>query len=148
MTNIEVKGPQVVCSAFIENTIGSERKFLLVLCSGFKVWRVPGGRAEFGENIEDTLVREMEEETGIKFENPRFLGYGQDEQFLYTLNKTRSRLLMFFHVKLKKSDEDKIKLDPEEAEDFKWVTIEEMRKIKNKEGALTVFLDKNPKLNI
>lgn len=141
MTNVEVKGPQVVCSAFIEH----EGKFLLVFCPGFKVWRVPGGRAEFGENIEDTLIREMEEETGVKFENPKFIGYGQDMQYNHDLKQNKSRLLMFFHVKLNIS-KDKIKLDPEEAEEFKWVTLEEMKKIKNKEGALDVFLSKNPEI--
>ena len=63
MARLELRGHQVVCEAFIEK----EGKFMILFCPKFKVWRVPGGRAEWGEKIEDTLLREMKEETGISF---------------------------------------------------------------------------------
>lgn len=135
-----VKGPTVICSAFIEK----DKKFLLVFCPRFKVWRVPGGRAERNESLEETLVREMKEEVGVEFENAKFLGYGQDHQY-HTLEKREtSRLLMFFHVKTDK----KLTIDSDEAERFKWVTFEELKKEENKEGALTDFFNKNPHLKL
>ena len=76
MEKSTIRGHQVVCSAFIEK----DNKFLIVFCPKFKVWRVLGGRAEWGEKLEETLLREMEEETGVKFKNPIFLGWGQDQQ--------------------------------------------------------------------
>lgn len=30
------------------------------------VWELPGGRMEFGETAEETLIREMQEETGLR----------------------------------------------------------------------------------
>lgn len=134
------KGPEIICSAFIEK----DKKFLIFSDPKFKVWRVPGGRAEAGERIEDTIVREMKEEIGIEINNPRFLGYGQDQQFHFKKNMKTSRLLMFFHARI--TEEPTV--DSSEAEEYKWVTLDEMKKIENKEGGLTDFFHKNPKFSL
>jgi ADP-ribose pyrophosphatase YjhB (NUDIX family) len=105
---------------------------------------VPGGRTEHGEQLEETLIREMQEETGITFENPRFIGFGQDQQFHVACQRETSRLIMFFHVK---TDEEP-KLDPDEAEDSKWISLDELKKIDNKEGALTDLFNRNPDLTL
>jgi len=136
MPDEPVNGPSVVCSGLIEKN----GKFLLVLCPGFKVWRVPGGRAEWGEPIEKTFAREMKEEIGLTIKNPRFLGYGQDNQYHVRGGFETSRLLMFFHAKITKEP----KIDPGEAEEFKWVTLEELKNHENVEGALKDFFKKNP----
>jgi len=34
--------------------------------NGTVQWNIPGGRVEFGERVEDTAIRELFEETGIK----------------------------------------------------------------------------------
>jgi isopentenyldiphosphate isomerase len=81
----------------------------------------------------------MKEETGITFENPKFVGFGQDQQFHVKDQKETSRLIIFFYVKTNKE----IKLDPDEADNFKWVTLEELKKINNKEGALTDLFERN-----
>lgn len=140
MERSKLRGHQVICSAFIEK----DEKFLIVMCPRFKVWRVPGGRTEHGEKLEETLIREMREETGITFENPLFVGFGQDQQFHVADQKETSRLIMFFHVKT----DERPHLDPDEAEDFKWVTIDELKKIENKEGALTDFFERNKNLSL
>ncbi|MFH1432935.1 MAG: NUDIX hydrolase [archaeon] len=139
MTRAELRGHQVVCSAFIEK----DDLFLIVMDPAFKVWRVPGGRAEHGEKLEDTLIREMAEETGLVFENPRFVGWGQDQQYHVREKKETSRLVMFFHVKTVKQP----KLDPDEAEDFRWVTLDELKNIENKEGALRDLFYRNPDMS-
>lgn len=136
----DVKGPQVICSCLIER----DGRFLMVLCPRFKVWRVPGGRAEFDETLTETLHREMLEEIGIEVRDPRFLGYGQDHQYHHMKQKETSRLLMFFHAKT--TEEPKI--DPDEALEHKWVTLSEMKAIKEKEGGLTDFLNRNPGLKL
>ncbi len=135
-----VKGPAVVCSAFVEN----KRKFLFVLCPRFKVWRVPGGRAEFNETLEETLIREIKEETGVTIKEPKFVGWGQDHQFHVRDNKETSRLIMFFYVKA----EGKFTIDSNEAEEYKWVTFEELKTHPNKEGALTDLFKRNPHLSL
>ncbi len=136
----ELKLHNVICSAFVEK----DGRFLMVLCPRFRVWRVPGGRLEFGERLEDTLIREMKEELGIEIESPKFIGWGQDNQYHFIRKVETSRLLMFFHVKTDKE----ITIDPGEADDHKWVTLEEMRKEQKKEGGLTDFFERNPDLNL
>ena len=120
-----LRGHQVICSAFIEK----EGKFLIVMCPRFQVWRVPGGRTEHGERLEETLIREMEEETGVIYENPQLIGFGQDTQYHIRAGRKTSRLIMFYHVQTTLEP----KLDPSEAEDFRWVSLEELKNIENKE---------------
>lgn len=136
MEKYAIVGHQVVCSAFIEK----DKKFLIVMCPKFKVWRVPWGRPEYWEKVEKTLIREMQEEVGISFENPIFVGFGQDIQLYFIKQKETSRLILYFYVK---TNEELI-IDSDEAEEYKWVSIEEMKKIENKEGALNDFFKRNP----
>lgn len=114
------------------------------MCPRFKVWRVPGGKAERGETVEQTLIREMQEETGITFTNPTFIGFGQDQQFHIKAQKETSRLIMYFYVK---TDQEPT-LDPDESTDFKRVSLEELKNIPNKEGALTDLFARNPNLKL
>lgn len=44
----------------------ADGKVLLQLRSDFQVWGLPGGSAEPGECIEEALVREVREETGLE----------------------------------------------------------------------------------
>jgi ADP-ribose pyrophosphatase YjhB (NUDIX family) len=37
-------------------------------------WRPPGGGIEFGERGSETVVREIDEELGVRVEDPRYLG--------------------------------------------------------------------------
>lgn len=39
---------------------------------GDGTWSIPGGHLEFGESFEDTAMREVMEETGLKINNVRF----------------------------------------------------------------------------
>ncbi len=114
------------------------------MCPRFKVWRVPGGRAEHGEKIEDTLIREMQEETGISFSNPKFVGWSQDTQFHVLKQLETSRLLMFFHV----VTQEEPHLDPDECEESHWVTLEELKEIPNKEWGLSAFFQKYPNFSL
>lgn len=45
---------------------------------GDKTWAFPGGHLEMGETPEETAVRETLEETGLKIEDPRFIGATND----------------------------------------------------------------------
>ncbi|PIO04023.1 hypothetical protein COT48_02505, partial [Candidatus Woesearchaeota archaeon CG08_land_8_20_14_0_20_47_9] len=73
---------------------------------------------EWDETLEQALIRELKEEVGVEFENPRFLGYGQDHQYHIRKQKETSRVIIFFHVK---TDKD-LSINPDEAEDYTWVT--------------------------
>lgn len=113
------------------------------MCPRFKVWRVPWWRTEHWEKLEDTLLREMKEETGLSLENPMFIGFGQDTQFHILWQRNTSRLIMYYLVN---APDTRIVLDPDECEEHKWVTIEEIINIENKEWALTDLFTRNPTL--
>jgi ADP-ribose pyrophosphatase YjhB (NUDIX family) len=55
--------------------INSDRQILLVKSTYQRIypWGLPGGSLEYGEHPEDTVVRELFEETGLNIEIERFL---------------------------------------------------------------------------
>lgn len=136
MDTLDIKGHQVACSGLIEKN----GKYLIFFCPGFKLWRVPTGRAEFGEILESTLLREMKEETKIEFKNPLFVGFGQAVMFHPRSKKWTSRLNMFYHVS---TDKEPI-LDPDEAEEYRWVSIDELKSIENKAETISDFFQRFP----
>lgn len=133
-------GPTIVCSAFIEK----DGKFLFVLDTKFHTWRVPGGKPEWNEELKVALKREMMEEIDVNIKNPKFLGFGQDLQYHYGHKENKSRVIFYFHVKIKKQPT----VDNREAEKYKWVSLAQIKKEKNKEGALTDFFKKYPKIKL
>ncbi|MBD3209495.1 NUDIX hydrolase [Candidatus Woesearchaeota archaeon] len=138
MTEENRKKPTVVCSVFIER----DGKYLFVHDPRFRVWRVPGGRVEYGEIVEETVKREMREELGITITNPSFLGFGQDMQYKHSKGRETCRLLLLFRA----TTDEELTLDPHEATEHKWVSITEMKNEQEKEGALTDFFKRNPDL--
>jgi len=59
----------------IKALIIQDGKFLMMHNNGEDedLWELPGGRMEFGETIEQTVVRELKEETGLVVEPLRIL---------------------------------------------------------------------------
>ena len=126
----KIERPVLVVSAFIEKG----NKFLLTYDPKFEFWRVPGGKPKYGEKIEDALKREMKEELGVEISIDKFLGFGQDVVTVWK-KETGSRLILYFkcHIisgELRKS---------EEALDFTWLELEEIKNHKNLEPAMLNF---------
>lgn len=140
----EGKEIRTVCSAFIKNG----NKFLFVYDPFFRLWRVPGGKLEVYEKVEDCVVREVKEETDLNAKHPKFIGFGQDVHVVYLPKGAikRSRLLMFFRVEVKSIKD--IKPDPGEISKYKWLTLEEIKKHSNKEGALEDLFKRNKGIKV
>jgi len=86
------------------------------------LWEFPAGGLEFFENLEDAALRELKEESGLIAEHAKYLGYHERID-----NKLKKHVVA--HDFLVTDFKGKIKLSHEH-QDFKWVTIEEIKKMK------------------
>jgi ADP-ribose pyrophosphatase YjhB (NUDIX family) len=68
---------KIGAGAFVEKKTG---EFLLEKRRDNGMWRLPGGAVYPGETLEKTVIREIEEETGLIVEITGFLGIYSDPQ--------------------------------------------------------------------
>lgn len=66
--------PLVVVQAVILDDDGRDGRILLAVRSDVQGWELPGGNPEPGETLEDALVREVREETGLEVIPVRHVG--------------------------------------------------------------------------
>ena len=83
-------------------------------------WEFPGGGVEFGENLEDAVIREIKEEHGIELEILEFLSC----ESVITKYDSHHWVAITYLCKIK-SGEPKI-LEPHKCDDIGWFTIEEL----------------------
>ena len=96
----------------------------------------PGGHVEPGESLVDSIVREMQEETGLTIHNPKLIGSKS------WMQKDGSRYLVLLYIATEYEGE----LHSSEEGDIAWMTIEEMRAGKMVEGMelyFRVYLDRD-----
>lgn len=67
-------GPLVVVQAVVIEAGGGQGRVLLSVRSDVRGWELPGGAIEADESHEQALVREVEEETGLRVEVDRHVG--------------------------------------------------------------------------
>lgn len=142
----ENKQVRAVCSAFIKK----DGKYLFVYDPFFKKWRVPGGKLEKYEKTEDCATREVKEETNFDVRGHKFLGFGQDAHTAFFrklgYKKKCPRIILYFRVDVFGKAE--FKPDPNEISKYKWLTLKEIKKHSNKEGALGDLFKRNPNLRM
>jgi len=100
---------------------------VLFLKTQTKKWEMPGGRVDYGENIDDTFYREMREEAG--FENVKMGDLINSWSFV---NEEINHHFIIFDFEIF-TDENKIKLSDEHT-DYKWVSVDEFEKMDMREG--------------
>jgi len=111
-------------SAFILN---NKKEFILVIGTiKHKFWKIPAGGVDYNESQEDALHREIKEELDIKIDiiakSKYIVKYKWPKGFKDKLNKGYiGQEKSIFIVKLK--DNQTIKTEKEEIEDYKWVDI-------------------------
>jgi len=77
---------------------------------------VPGGHVELGERMEQAVIREAEEETGLAVQSPKFLCW---QEFIYDSSFWKRRHFLFFDYTCQaKSTEVRLN---DEAEDYLWI---------------------------
>ncbi len=88
------------------------------------LWSLPGGKIELGEHPQDTIVREIFEETNLKV---KFVAIrGVVSEILYDKNKINGQFVLWVCETISKSDQAK----EEDEGQVKWFTKEEL--VKNK----------------
>jgi nucleoside triphosphatase len=110
----EQQFPEPTVGAFIFNTNGE-----LLLLKSHKwpgKYVVPGGHVELGERIEETVIREAKEETGLDVYDLEFINF---QQFIYDPAFWKQRHFIFFDYACKTEDIKVILND--EAEEYMWI---------------------------
>ena len=80
---------------------------------------VPGGHVELGERIEQTVIREAKEETGLDVRNLRFLCW---QEFIHDPSFWKRRHFLFFDYACQ-AESTEVRLN-DEAEDHMWIEPE------------------------
>ena len=115
--------PELIVQAMIRKNTGEYLTIKRAEAVEVGTWEFPGGRVDPGETVEKALEREIREETGLRVDIERFVGWGQGFGIKeLPTGKIKDRFVMFFECKLIKG---KLRLDHETA-DHKWVTLEEL----------------------
>lgn len=87
---------------------------------GGDTWECVGGKIEFGEDLEEALIREIKEEVGLTISVDRLL-------YATTFKTNPSRQVVILTY-LCNSDSTKVILSQEHT-DYKWVSKEESKKL-------------------
>lgn len=99
----KVKLPKIIVAGLIEK---KEEFFLLKekMADGREMWLIPGGKVEFGESLEQALLREIKEETGFDVKLKRFISHKE----AIFVNHNYHTIIFFYYLDYLGGD---IKLD-------------------------------------
>jgi len=108
--------PEPTVGAFIFNQAGE-----LLLLKSHKwpgQYVVPGGHIELGERIEEAVIREVKEETGLEVYDLKFILF---QEFIYDPSFWKPRHFIFFDYACR-TESTEVQLN-DEAEEHAWVPL-------------------------
>lgn len=135
MTDKIKQYPEPIVGALIINKNGK-----LLFCRSQK-WEgkftIFGGHVEQGEKIEDAIVREVKEESGLDVKVIKNIGIS-DSIFNPKFHNKKHFIFIDFLCKYDNGD-DEIKINREYENDYKWVTIDEAQNLDMADGAKLIL---------
>jgi 8-oxo-dGTP diphosphatase len=87
---------------------------------GNGTWAPPGGKLDFGEEIETCATRETFEETGLKIKNPRFLTITND----ISLEENNHYVTLWMIARYNRGQPENI--EPEKCEALEWFDLNDL----------------------
>lgn len=126
----EISAGGVVC-----RKVGDSVEILVSKHSGYHKWVLPKGRVEEGERVEETALREVEEEAGVKAKIITSLG--DPEEYVYTFNGEKVFKKVYYFL-MEYVEGDTASHDFE-MEDVQWVSFEKAIELMGYEGAKQVL---------
>ena len=115
------------CGAVVFKKVQAEKKFLLIRNKRSAHWGFPKGHIENGETKEETAIREVLEETGIKIDI--LPDFAQSSE--YTIQGKIEKSVVIF---LAEAQNDDYKLQEEEIEECGWFDFEDAMQTLNYEN--------------
>ena len=110
--------PEPTAGALILNAKGEA--FLMRSHKWRDKYVIPGGHIELGETIEEALVREIREETGLEIHDIEFIGF---QEFIFDDAYWKRRHFIFFDY-VCRTDSVEVVLN-DEGQAYAWVPLEE-----------------------
>ncbi len=121
------------CGAIVYRHIGGTIRYLLIKNRRSSNWSFPKGHVEVGESLEETAIREVHEETGIKiYIFPGFMSKSQ-----YTV---QNKIQKTVHIFVATTKDEQTRIQYEEIEDYIWLPYESAHthlKFENDKNILT-----------
>ena len=87
-------------------------------------WVVPGGHIELGETIEESLIREVKEETNLDIYDIEFICF---QEYIYDDLFWKKRHYIFFDYACK-TDSQEVLLNSE-AQEYTWISLKDRNKL-------------------
>ncbi len=120
------------CGAIIFYKTKQNTKILLVKNNKGRYWSFPKGHVEYGENEQQTAIREIKEETGLDV--VIFDGFREISEYC-PFRKIRKRVVFF----LAQAFTDNVKIQEEEIDSYIWVDLQQARKLCSYENDLRII---------
>lgn len=123
--------------------LNDEDQVLLELRADFGVWGIPGGGGEIGENITETMVRELQEEIDLTVNNLRPFGYATDPEFetiTFGNGDNCQYYSLLFWANIGKA---KVRVASDESTDIRWFDWDALPEniLPNMRNTLVAFLE-------